>query len=81
MKKITTNGRSFGTAQSLTRQQLKNVLGGSAIPTTKAGITCLATECGKFGVETGWQQGTCSIGHSTLGDYCICSSSGSCKVA
>lgn len=31
MKKITTSGRSFGTAQGLTKQQLKNVLGGSLV--------------------------------------------------
>ena len=33
MKKITTNGRSFGAAQSLTRQQLKNVMGGVTMTT------------------------------------------------
>jgi len=33
MKKIITTGRSFGSAVSLTRQQLKNVMGG-VVPTT-----------------------------------------------
>ncbi len=45
MKKITTNGRSFGTAQSLTRQQLKNVMGGSATPTTIVQSCTVSTDC------------------------------------
>lgn len=43
MKKITTSGRSFGTAQSLTRQQLKNVMGGSA-PSEPSTCT-VSTDC------------------------------------
>ena len=43
MKKITTNGRSFGTAQSLTRQELKNVQGG-VIPNV-IGTCEVTTEC------------------------------------
>jgi len=41
MKKITTSGRSFGTAQSLTRQQLKNVMGGVEEP----GTCTVSTTC------------------------------------
>ena len=42
MKKITTSGRSFGTAQSLTRQQLKNVMGG--VDTTNP-LVCNTNDC------------------------------------
>ena len=43
MKKITTNGRSFGTAQSLTRQQLKNVMGGDWVTSTNPRPSCKVT--------------------------------------
>ncbi len=69
MKKITTNGRSFGTAQSLTRQQLKNVMGGSATPTTKKDLLCSTKDC--FATVNG--ETTSAICTTpTTGTSCIC---------